>query len=125
MPGREVDARLLNARFGYFDFFGGWLCAQQGEPRLCSFEVGHFPFDFLFGGCRSRSQIAIVEPGDGLTGCDGVTGFCEDFVDVLAHGRIDIYFVSWFYNALSHHNIVNLDQCKGEYNGPNYTEDPE
>ena len=46
-------------------------------------------------------------------------------MDVLAHGRIDIYFVSGFDNALSHHNIVNLDQCKGECNGSNYTEDPE
>ena len=125
MPGCEVNTRLLNARFGYFECFGGWLFAQQGKSRLCCFEVGNFPSDFLFSVCLSRSQIAIVELGDGLTSYDGVAGFYEDFVDVLTHGRIDKYFVSGFDNALSHYNIVNLDQCKGEYNGPNHTEDPE
>ena len=125
LPRREADARLLHARFRDPEFFRRGLFAQQGELCARGFEVGDFPFDFLFGGCRRGFQIPIVQLGDGLAHGHRVPGFDKDFVQHAAHGRVDIDLVPGFDNALGHDDIVDLDQRECEREGSDHPEDPQ
>ena len=106
----KIDPVEIEFGFGDAKFFGGWFLAKGGELCAGDLEVRFGSLDFLLCICNLRAKISVIKLSEGLTCPYLVVRRDEDFLDDPLQWRVDVDLLARLDDALSQHDIIDLDQ---------------